>query len=88
MDIMLGEPWPDRASGLLAFYYFFPGPFGFGGWTVWIWPSSILLMATDGNEKSSGALLICIVSVALNILLYAFVGIVIRQFLKTIRRNS
>jgi hypothetical protein len=48
--------------------------FLFGLWTVIIWPSSIILMATSGNEKSLGSFLIAVVAVVINMILYAGIG--------------
>jgi hypothetical protein len=50
------------------------------------WPSSIALMATDGQEGTPSAYLIISIAIAVNILLYCIVGCVLWGVARTIAR--
>jgi len=56
--------------------------------TVTLWPSSILLMATDGHEGSVGSLLVCGLSVILNILLYSAIGMGVYILTRLFRQSK
>jgi hypothetical protein len=57
-----------------SMYYLSNYHYLFGYETVALWPSSFLLMATDGDEGSTGSLIIAMMSVAINILLFHYRG--------------
>jgi hypothetical protein len=46
-----------------------------GKWTMFVWPSSIILMATDGNELTVYAISVSVLSVFLNIVLYVGIAL-------------
>lgn len=46
----------------------------FPTWTVYIWPSSIFLMATDGHECEPISCLVAAISVGANAALYGIIG--------------
>jgi hypothetical protein len=60
----------------------------FGSWTVWIWPSSIFLLATDGGERGWAAVSIDAISVAANVLLYALVAFLLAVVFRKLRFKS
>lgn len=55
-----------------AAYYFLK--ITFGSWTTYVWPSSVILMATDGHERSPFSLLVAGIAVLGNVILYMLVG--------------
>jgi len=46
----------------------------FPNWVIYLWPSSIFLMATDGHERTYQAFSILILSIIVNIILYTILG--------------
>ncbi len=53
-------------------YYFFR--ITFGRWTAFVWPSSVILMATDGHERTAFSLLVAGIAVLGNVIVYMLVG--------------
>jgi len=43
-------------------------------WMLPLWPTSILLMATDGHEKEMGSYVLVAISAFMNVLLYTCIG--------------
>lgn len=46
-------------------------------WIIYVWPSSIFLMATDGFENTTYSTVITMISVAVNMGLYCTVGFIV-----------
>jgi len=69
----------------LIFAYFNPN-FVAGDGTVFIWPSSILLMSTDGSEHTAFAYQVMAISILINVLLYSIFGLLLFFISKLIRR--
>lgn len=60
----------------------------FGRWTTYIWPSSALMMATDGHERSLFSLLLVCVAVLANVVLYMLVGALIWYVTRALQRGA
>jgi hypothetical protein len=54
----------------------------FGSWTLWIWPSSLFLLSTDGAEHSKYSIIVLAVSVLINILLYSLIALLLAFFFR------
>ena len=54
--------------------------------SVYLWPSSIWLLATDGHEYEPGAYLVVVFSALANILLYALLATLVRLLIRFIQR--
>jgi len=53
----------------------------FGSWTLWICPSSIFLLSTDGAEHSLFSNLELVISILTNVLIYSLIAFVLALIL-------
>jgi hypothetical protein len=49
----------------------------FATWTIWIWPSSILLLGTAGHERSGFSLMTVAIAVLLNGAIYLVLALIL-----------
>jgi len=56
----------------------------FGSWTFWIWPSSIILLGTAGDEHSKTSIAICTIAVLGNSCLYSLLAFLLALLLRAI----
>jgi hypothetical protein len=59
----------------------------FPNWVIYLWPSSIFLLATSGHEKSFQAIIILVVSIAVNVLVYLFIGWIVGKLVTAFTRH-
>jgi hypothetical protein len=67
---------------LLYLVLFFAGGTRLSDWDpwVWMWPTSLLLLATAGHEHSAGSAVVILVAILMNAIFYATVGTALAYF--------
>jgi hypothetical protein len=73
---------------LLIFYVFGVNPAAVNQLLFWLWPSSIFLMATDGQEHTWFAVEVIAISVGVNILLYTLGSFLLVLIWRLLKRKS
>jgi hypothetical protein len=81
VSAMIGLVVPIVFETLYIFggYIFRPG-------ILFLWPSSILLMSTDGSERNASLYVVLAISIFLNILLYGGIGLLLFWGRKLIKK--
>ena len=64
------------------------GVFNGSYWILILWPSSFMLMAFHGHRLGSAEFYVVLLSIAINMLLYALIGSVIWFFLRMCKLSS
>jgi len=62
--------------------------FGFSRWTFYVWPSSIILLAANGHERTGFGLLALAIAVLGNVVFYMLVGAIIWFFISVFQRTT